>query len=104
MIRKLPLRQFEELLRTNPTADDSCPICLCDYADEDALRVLPCSHHFHDKCARSWLEKSKTCPLCRAELPPLESDPVLGASSVASSEDESFDRGSSSHAPVLLSP
>ncbi|XP_063072566.1 nascent polypeptide-associated complex subunit alpha, muscle-specific form-like [Engraulis encrasicolus] len=43
-----------------------CPICLEDYQHGDELSVLPCQHRLHSACARRWLERSRTCPVCRA--------------------------------------
>jgi hypothetical protein len=47
---------------------ETCPICITDFADDDALRVLPCAgqHRFHQACVDPWLlELSSSCPLCR---------------------------------------
>jgi hypothetical protein len=30
---------------------------------------LPCTHLFHFHCLRSWLERSRSCPTCRADIP-----------------------------------
>jgi len=32
------------------------------------VRKPYCGHIFHPKCIGSWLEKSETCPLCKAIL------------------------------------
>ena len=50
----------------NYGSDESslCPIC-----DENKVEVsLPCSHFFCEKCIKSWVIKSETCPLCRFKL------------------------------------
>ena len=41
-----------------------CPIC----SDNKVNLSLPCSHFFCEKCIKSWLLKSDTCPLCRIQL------------------------------------
>jgi hypothetical protein len=41
-----------------------CVICLNDYNLGDALRLLPCFHHFHKTCVDDWLRMNKKCPLC----------------------------------------
>lgn len=30
--------------------------------------ILSCSHLYHSLCIYDWLQKEKTCPLCRTEL------------------------------------
>ncbi|KAF0741402.1 hypothetical protein Ae201684P_017478 [Aphanomyces euteiches] len=47
---------------------DSCPICLGDYASNDDIRELPCGHGFHVGCIDSWLRLNKLCPLCKADV------------------------------------
>lgn len=32
----------------------------------------PCSHKFHCECLISWMEVKMICPICRANLPPIE--------------------------------
>ena len=52
---------------------DSCPICMCEYADGMCLTRLPCStnHVFHEDCLRTWLlNKSTNCPMCRCDCRP----------------------------------
>ena len=42
-----------------------CNICLSDYEEGDAYRVLPCGHRFHIECVDKWLRStSLRCPLC----------------------------------------
>ncbi|KAM0920802.1 hypothetical protein ACQ4PT_007283 [Festuca glaucescens] len=46
-----------------------CAVCLCEFADDDRLRLLPkCSHAFHVECIDTWLLSHSTCPLCRRSL------------------------------------
>ncbi|KAI4994640.1 hypothetical protein ZWY2020_034281 [Hordeum vulgare] len=46
-----------------------CAVCLCEFADDDRLRLLPkCSHAFHVECIDTWLLSHSTCPLCRCSL------------------------------------
>lgn len=30
---------------------------------------LPCGHLFHEACLRTWVQRSSTCPTCRAVIP-----------------------------------
>lgn len=49
----------------------SCPICVCDFAEGDSIRILPCDarHQFHVECIDPWLlGVSRLCPLCRLDL------------------------------------
>jgi hypothetical protein len=48
-----------------------CPICLAEFADGDAVRVMPaCGHGFHARCIERWLASARrsSCPTCRAPL------------------------------------
>lgn len=46
-----------------------CAICLCEFNDEDILRLLTtCCHVFHQECIDLWLELHKSCPVCRRSL------------------------------------
>jgi hypothetical protein len=45
----------------------TCPVCLSDFADGEAVSVLPaCMHYYHPACIDEWLRARTTCPLCRA--------------------------------------
>ena len=45
-----------------------CPICQEPFANGGGLSQMPCSHIYHTNCIESWLEKNRTCPICRAEM------------------------------------
>jgi E3 ubiquitin-protein ligase RNF181 len=50
--------------------DEKCPICLApnENLDGEKFLTLPCSHEFHDGCILPWLDRTNSCPLCRAEM------------------------------------
>ena len=48
---------------------EECAICLQDFAAEETLGAMPCSHAFHRHCISKWLCNKSTCPLCRHQLP-----------------------------------
>lgn len=36
--------------------------------NSNSICILSCGHIFHYNCVYEWIEKDKTCPLCRQEL------------------------------------
>ncbi|XP_047167031.1 E3 ubiquitin-protein ligase ATL6-like [Vigna umbellata] len=51
-----------------------CAVCLCEFEDTETLRLIPkCDHVFHPDCIDEWLSSHTTCPVCRANLVPTES-------------------------------
>ena len=56
--------EIREQVITIEKEDTKCSICLGWYEDGDDLRILPCSHHFHQGCADEWFKITATCPLC----------------------------------------
>ncbi|RYQ98541.1 hypothetical protein Ahy_B07g086275 isoform B [Arachis hypogaea] len=48
-----------------------CAVCLCEFQDEETLRLIPqCCHVFHSDCIDVWFSSHSTCPVCRANLTP----------------------------------
>lgn len=46
-----------------------CAVCLCEFEDDETLRLMPnCCHVFHADCVSVWLRNHSTCPLCRVDL------------------------------------
>ncbi|KAL8637485.1 MAG: hypothetical protein Q9228_005251 [Teloschistes exilis] len=78
-----------------PTADPmvnadnglACSVCTDDFAKGQDVRVLPCNHKFHPECIDPWLlNVSGTCPLCRVDLRPANSNEDPDAPSDLSSQ------------------
>ncbi|TKW39853.1 hypothetical protein SEVIR_1G207100v4 [Setaria viridis] len=72
-IAALPLVFYREVRRHRIVdgREDAleCSVCLLEFDDDDALRLLPtCPHAFHPECIALWLERHATCPLCRASV------------------------------------
>ncbi|KAI3763565.1 hypothetical protein L2E82_13499 [Cichorium intybus] len=66
-IDALPVFSYKELMGLKEPFD--CAVCLCEFTQQDNLRLLPlCSHAFHMQCIDTWLLSNSTCPLCRGTL------------------------------------
>lgn len=49
--------------------DDLCSICIEDYVSGDERNFLPCGHHFHSFCIKTWLgTTSDRCPIDGKEV------------------------------------
>lgn len=49
-----------------PRAGERCAVCLEEWSDEDAVRILNCRHAYHQACVDQWLlGSSNSCPMCR---------------------------------------
>ncbi|CAO2828801.1 unnamed protein product [Amaranthus hypochondriacus] len=88
-IDALPVFQYKEIVGLKEPFD--CAVCLCEFSEQDKLRLLPlCSHAFHIECIDTWLLSNSTCPLCRGALYtpgiPIE-NPLLGFEDLRDNED-----------------
>ncbi|CAH1415250.1 unnamed protein product [Lactuca virosa] len=62
-----PYSSVKEYRRENYGLE--CAICLCEFKDENVLRLLTkCCHVFHQECIDLWLGSHKSCPCCRSSL------------------------------------
>ena len=60
---------------TNADSGLACSVCTDDFVKGQDIRVLPCNHKFHPECIDPWLlNVSGTCPLCRVDLRPTNSN------------------------------
>ena len=49
---------------SNKSEDDLCSICYIEREDEK-YEFWECIHKYHLDCAKEWIIKKATCPLCR---------------------------------------
>ncbi|CAH8304879.1 unnamed protein product [Eruca vesicaria subsp. sativa] len=61
-----------EELKSLKMETESCSICLDNLSGSSSKRGaatrMNCSHVFHDLCILEWLQRKRTCPLCRTVL------------------------------------
>lgn len=48
-----------------PGDQTKCPVCLCEFAEGEDLKSLPCVHFFHKECIDRWLMVGHSCPMCK---------------------------------------
>jgi len=66
-IDALPVFIYKEIIGLKEAFD--CAVCLCEFLEQDKLRLLPnCNHAFHISCIDTWLLSNSSCPLCRGTL------------------------------------
>ncbi len=74
-LEKFCAESLEPRKKSNENLQHQCVICLDSIqANHVACILHPCSHCFHDECARSWFERKQTCPMCRV---PVEGQELL---------------------------
>jgi len=76
LIDKCPIPTNEEIQR-----DASCVICMEDMTGQGvegskASRKLPCGHIFHSHCLYRFVEKDRSCPICRRDYGHIANAPV----------------------------
>lgn len=45
-----------------------CSICLNNFSNDNKGYQIKCEHIFHKDCIEEWMERSKTCPICRINI------------------------------------
>lgn len=45
-----------------------CVICIEEFAENDELKILFCTHRFHASCLDNWLKNSIRCPICKRDV------------------------------------
>eukprot|EP00927_Polykrikos_kofoidii_P048521 TRINITY_DN42790_c0_g1_i1.p1 TRINITY_DN42790_c0_g1~~TRINITY_DN42790_c0_g1_i1.p1 ORF type:complete len:303 (+),score=31.96 TRINITY_DN42790_c0_g1_i1:101-1009(+) len=75
-VNELPVIPFDPALFDDNKPDvysTACPICLDDFDSQRPICRTPCGngvgHAFHQSCISGWLGCSRSCPLCRVDLP-----------------------------------
>ena len=76
MNERFPSATREEL----EAGDTTCIICREDMTE---AKKLACGHCFHFACLRTWLERSSSCPTCRASISAAPSPTEAGAAAAA---------------------
>ncbi|XP_052185315.1 RING-H2 finger protein ATL39-like [Diospyros lotus] len=62
-------RYSKDVGELSKTQDKTCTVCLCEFTDDEPVRILPdCSHAFHVPCIDMWLFSHGNCPVCRTPL------------------------------------
>eukprot|EP00756_Hemistasia_phaeocysticola_P012701 Hpha_TRINITY_DN15223_c4_g8::TRINITY_DN15223_c4_g8_i1::g.67181::m.67181 len=51
-----------------------CPICLCEFEENQDVRMLPCMHLFHSDCVDRWLQSNRLCPTCKTDIVQMKGD------------------------------
>ncbi|KAB1227364.1 RING-H2 finger protein ATL57 [Morella rubra] len=93
-IRSLPVYSYGG----NEKYHMDCAICLTDFEENDAVKVIPiCQHVFHPQCIDVWLSSHVSYPVCRATR--LFDEAKCGAGSGA--EQNRNDQGTSESAERL---
>ena len=53
-----------------------CSICLSSIKIK-TQSICNNNHHYHPKCINEWLDKERTCPICREVIPEVEQEVSL---------------------------
>lgn len=66
-VRKIPCMVYKQIQRLDKYKDfdSNCPICYDEFLGGDMVRVLKCSHFYHQTCVDGWLKQKNSCPLCK---------------------------------------
>ncbi|KAK6920063.1 Zinc finger, RING-type [Dillenia turbinata] len=78
VINSYPKFQYTKVNLQSGNGDSLCSICLCEYRENEMLRMMPdCRHYFHVTCVDAWLKLNASCPVCRnSPLPTPLSTPL----------------------------
>lgn len=65
-VDELPIVMLEDFPAHYPM---ECCICMENFTGTDVIVETGCQHVFHKQCCRHWLRQSRTCPICRTDVP-----------------------------------
>lgn len=60
--------EITKLTRKSGDCNDTCPVCIEAMCGGVVLVETGCGHVFHESCIVPWLERTASCPVCRADL------------------------------------
>lgn len=68
-LKAMPISRYQISPKRCPDLEPQmCPICLSNFSWNQKIRLLPCRHEFHTRCADPWLVDHRTCPLCKLNI------------------------------------
>jgi len=61
--------KYKKIPSGSKLCDETCPICIENFKENDYCRTLSCSHSFHKRCIDRWFRKDHSdCPMCRTKI------------------------------------
>lgn len=69
--------------RVGETREHDCVVCLQDSKQGEKLRMMPCSHSFHQRCIFDCLLVNRLCPVSRFALPSADEQRLLDEQAAA---------------------
>lgn len=75
--QRASLREHDKGMGPSAESDSTpeCSICLNSIEEGQQVRLLPnCRHLFHQECIDMWLSTNASCPVCRGDPEPRQSE------------------------------